>query len=658
MRLPSGLNRVGGSDARPPGPRFSRVLGVPALIAILLSAVGGSILYGLGVVAGSALALTPAAFLIAGLAFVLAAAVYSEGNSLHPERGGASMFARYALDEFWSFVAGWAILLDYLIVMALAVFAATHYLTAFFPAAGEWPGEALVALAIVGFVAWSNIRGMSALRLNRLLRAGVANFSLLIVIVILGLLTLGDPLMVLRSVEFGGWPGAEDLIFATVIAAAALTGIESASGLAGELRVGRGGLRRVVLLTLLIVPATLVGVSIVGLMAFPVVDGNTLLATRWVDAPLLGVASAFEPAGLRAALTAGVGAIGVIVLVLAANGNMLGLSRLGYSLATNRQIPSDLGRLHPERATPFVLIAIAATIVFGLTLSSDIDFLAGLFAFGATLAFTIAQISVVVLRFREPDRPRPFRIRPSIDVGRGSIPIPALLGAVAGLAAWISVVVYHEGARLAGSAWLLGGVLMYVIYRTAQGKSLRKRFVIPEQSLRDDSDLAYGSILVPVFGRELDDDIVGTAGRLAAEEAEDDEVIIDAIYVIEIPMSLPIDARIPDERVRVARRALTRAKEVGEEYEGVLVETATVRGRNAGQTIVFEARRRGVEVIVLAAEDPTRTRGGSLLGGSGAPRDRVVGQVTQYVIDKAPCRVVLTAPPSGEDTIREGVAPD
>ena len=55
-------------------------------------------------------------------------ATYVEGRSLHPERGGASTFARYAFDEFWSFVAGWAILLDYLIVMAIAAVAIIHYL--------------------------------------------------------------------------------------------------------------------------------------------------------------------------------------------------------------------------------------------------------------------------------------------------------------------------------------------------------------------------------------------------------------------------------------------------------------------------------------------------------------------------------------------------
>lgn len=221
--------------------------------------------------------------------------------------------------------------------------------------------------------------------------------------------------------------------------------------------------------------------------------------------------------------------------------------------------------------------------------------------------------------------------------------------------------VLHEGARVAGGAWMVLGVLMYVAYRKTQGKSLAKRFVISEQSLRDDPDVEYGSILVPVFGDKIDDDIVGTAGRLAAEEAdagEADEVIIEALYVLEIPLSLPIDARIPQERVDAAKKALRRAKEVGEEYDGVKVETATVRGRTAGQVIVSEAKRRGVELVVLAAEDVTRTRGGALLGGHGGPRDRAYGQVTRQVIEKAPCRVILTASPAGEEGTRDAVAPD
>ena len=87
------------------------------------------------------------------------------------------------------------------------------------------------------------------------------------------------------------------------------------------------------------------------------------------------------------------------------------------------------------------------------------------------------------------------------------------------------------------------------------------------------------------------------------------------------------------------------------------VATAMVRGRSEGQAIVSEARRRGVEAIVLGAEEPSGLRGGAILGGRGRARDRFVGDTTRYVIDKAPCKVILTAPPAGEEGTREGVLP-
>jgi APA family basic amino acid/polyamine antiporter len=80
----------------------------------------------------------------------------------------------------------------------------------------------------------------------------------------------------------------------------------------------------------------------------------------------------------------------------------------------------------------------------------------------------------------------------------------------------------------------------------------------------------------------------------------------------------------------------------------VHVATATVRARRAGYAIVEEARRRGVEAIVLGAEEPSRIRGGGRLGGRGAPLENFVGDVTKYVVSKASCRVIVTAPP-GQD---------
>jgi APA family basic amino acid/polyamine antiporter len=121
-------------------------------------------------------------------------------------------------------------------------------------------------------------------------------------------------------------------------------------------------------------------------------------------------------------------------------------------------------------------------------------------------------------------------------------------------------------------------------------------------------------------------------------------------------MSLPLDARIPDSQYQQARAALSRAKVVGEEFDGVEVATAIVRARRAGHAIVDEARRRGVEAIVLGAEEPSRIRGGARLGGRGVPLENFVGDTIKYVIDKAPCRVIVTAPPSDDPRAHERAA--
>jgi basic amino acid/polyamine antiporter, APA family len=130
-----------------------------------------------------------------------------------------------------------------------------------------------------------------------------------------------------------------------------------------------------------------------------------------------------------------------------------------------------------------------------------------------------------------------------------------------------------------------------------------------------------------------------------------------------VPMALPLDSRVADADLRHARRALARAKAVGEEYEGVEVATATVRARRAGEAIVHEARRRGVEAIVLAAEEPTAVRGGLRFGGKMGLHDSFVGDTTRYVLQKAGCRVILTAPPSADAAVDPmtavpGVAPE
>ena len=638
---------------------ITRSLGEPALFAITLSAVVSAIFFSLGVVANRALGLTPLVFLLAGVFFTVTMATYVEGSSLHVERGGASTFARYAFDEFWSFVAGWAILLDYLIVMAIGAVVISEYLTVFWSELDEGPIPLVLAGAALLLVAMQNIRGLSADRLGSVLRLSLFSIAVLVGVSIIGFAQYWDPGAISSSVDLGVAPRWEDLIFATGIATVAVIGVEAASGLAGEIRVGRRGLRRVVLVSVAAAMLLFVCVSVAGLMAAPVVGDRTALGDSFIDAPVLAIVSAYEPGVLLDVTRYVVGATAAAMLLAAMNGQMLGLARLAYSLATNRQIPSAVGRLHRSLGTPYVTIAMAALIAFALAIPHDMEFLAGLFAYGAMIAFAIAHLSVIALRFRESDRPSAFRVPFSIPIRGARVPLPTVFGAAFAISVWLSVVTFHEGARVIGTVWMGAGIALYVGYRRSQGKSLTQRFTIPAEVLQEGRGAQYGSILVPVFGLELDDDIVGTAGRLAASGNEEEEggAVLEALYVFEIPMSLPIDARVPDERVQEAKRVLARAKEVGEEYAGVEVATAMVRGRSAGQAIVSEARRRGVEAIVLGAEEPSRLRGGAILGGRGRARDRFVGDTTRYVVEKAPCKVILTAPPAGEEGTREGVLP-
>jgi APA family basic amino acid/polyamine antiporter len=216
----------------------------------------------------------------------------------------------------------------------------------------------------------------------------------------------------------------------------------------------------------------------------------------------------------------------------------------------------------------------------------------------------------------------------------------------------------HNPARYVGLGWMVGGTVMYVIYRRADEAPLLRRVTVAPEVLRAEPprELDYGSILVPLFGTSLDEDIVQTAALLVAGEPTDeaaiDEATIEAVWIFVIPMSLPLDARLPEAQIKEARQALARAKAVGEEYTGVQVATATVRTRRAGHAIVDEARRRGVEAIVLGAEEPSLIRGGGRLGGRGGPLENFVGDVTKYVISKAECRVIVTAPAAG-DSIAE-----
>ena len=638
-----------------PGPITGRFLGVPWLFAVAYAAVGFSLYFSIGVVADLGLGLTPLIFLAAGALFVLATLTYAEGGAMFSERGGSSSFARHAFNELVSFIAGWAILIDYIIIIALASVSVPHYLGPIWGGFTHGWAEIAVAGAVIGLAATVNMAGFTGrVRQRPLIALALADIVLQLAVIAVGAIVVFDPDLLTSHVHLFTSPSARKIGEALAVATLAFAGIEATADLAPDLQFRSRDLARVVGLSALTLPAIYAGMAAIALMAVPVVQGphglHTALGTRFIEEPILGVVQSYDPDWVSTVLQVAVVAIAPAVLAWAASGSMLGLSRHVYVLATNRQVPSWLGKLG-RRSTPYVAIGAAAVIAFALAVPTDVRLLAGLYAFGATLAIAIAHLSVLRLRWTEPTRDRPYRVPFDITIRGRDLPLPAILGMIVMFLLWLIVIVFRAKARWVGGGWMVFGVVAYVIYRRfVEETPLTKRVSVPEEALRKDvHEAEYGSILVPIFGTELDDDIVSTAGRLAdaADEPGETPPKLEVIYVLDLPLTVPLDARPPQDRVDVANRALQRAMEVGEEYETVEVATSVVRARDVGAGIVQAARDRGVELIVMGAEPPTRVRGGAVLGGVGGSRPAEIGPVTEYVLKKAPCRVLITAPPEG-----------
>jgi basic amino acid/polyamine antiporter, APA family len=634
--------------------RARRLLGVPFLYAAASSAVGFSIYFSVGVVADRGLGLTPLIFLAAGLMFALTSLSYVEGGAMLRERGGSATFARHAFNELISFIAGWAILIDYLIVIAAAAITVSHYLT---PISGRFGGgdvELAVAIVVIGLAAILNIANVTGRnRQVRLVVLALAELGLQLLVIFVGLVVVFHPDRLTDQLDLFTSPSVKDIVYSLVIATIAYAGIEAASDLAPDLEFEPADLKRVLGVGAIAIPLIYAGIAAVALMAVPVVAGphgpETALAGQYIEEPILGVVANFDPGWVADVMKWAVMLVAVPVLFWAANTAMLGLSRHIYVLATNRQIPSWAGKLEQRYSTPYIAIIIAALLALALAIPGDIRFLARVYAFGALLAVTIAQISIVRLRVVEPDLERPYRVPWNIRIGSHELPLPAMLGALISGAGWITVFLLHHTAVYVGGGWMLFGLVFYVIYRRyVEGTPLTRRVQVPEASLKKQpTEVEYSTILVPVFGTQLDDDIVSTAGRLADAEVGKGEhpPRLEIVYVAEVPLTVPLDSPLPAEVREASDKALDRAREVGDEYENVEVKTRLVPARSIGAGIIEEARDKGVEVIVMGGEPPTRIRGGAVLGGIGGARPDEIGEVTEYVLKRAPCRVLLTAPP-------------
>src|SRR5579871_2087629 len=136
-------------------PGLRRELGAGSLFSVASGEIAASIYFALGIIALHAVGFTPFVLLGVGLLFLVVALSYAEATSALPETGGAATFVRRAANDFAGFMTGWALFLDYLIVIALSALFMPHYLGAAFRvnALERHPWDIIVAVSAIVLVA-------------------------------------------------------------------------------------------------------------------------------------------------------------------------------------------------------------------------------------------------------------------------------------------------------------------------------------------------------------------------------------------------------------------------------------------------------------------------------------------------------------------------
>ena len=613
---------------RPKHAGLERVLGVGALFSTAYGNVGSSIYYALGVVAAFALGLTPVVFLISGIIFMMTAATYAEATVMYPEAGGSSSFARHAFNELVSFIAAWGQLLNYIITVAISAFFVPHYLSVLWHPLNSGPADIIVGALLIGLLVAINVIGSKeSTRVN--ITLAIADLLTQVFLVTLGLILIFSPEVLASNVELGVAPSWGDFALGIAVGMIAYTGIETLSNMSEEAKdVGKTVPRAVGMVVAAVLVLYLL-IPMIALSAMPVteVDGKyvTELVTKYKENPILGIVDNMPIGDLGSILRVYVGLLAAIILTIATNAGLIGVSRLTYSMGQYRQVPKALRSIHPKFRTPYISLIVFGGVAILTLLPGKATFLATMYAFGAMLSFTIAHAALITLRVRRPEVEREYRAPFNIPFRGKLIPITAILGGLGTLGAWVVVMALNNETLLYGTIWMALGLALYVAYRRHNGIPLRKTTKIKVPKPVVEQEVEYKSVLVVFDNLEYSRQAVATAIKLAARKRRGIHIMV----TITVPMNLPPKARLKEEEARAAE-ILEDARFVG--GRRVTGEWIKVRPGEAGARVVAEALDIEAKAIVIPL--------------SGKRSRSTLGDTVETLMERRPCRIIIDSNPA------------
>lgn len=454
--------------------------------------VGADIYVALGLVALYAAGAAPVAFGIASITYICTAMAYSELASTYPYSGGAHVYAMKASNDFVGFIAGWAVMLDYTIDISLFSLATAGYISFFIPGLSSLyipislfgfqviiPFVGLIAFSLVVFLLIINIVGI---RESSMLNVILVSLDLVVesIVLILGFMLSFNSSTFLSQVTS---PGAnvqyphlsyflgqnvrtENFIYGITLAMCSFIGIESIAQAAEETKKPHKWLPRASKLSIISVIVFAIGLSTlaIGMMSWQVLANNPFN-------PVAVIASNIPTVGV--VLSTVVGFTGIAICYASTNTGVIGVSRVVFSMGRYKLLPRWFYKVHPRTRTPYRTIIIFGLIGASIALVGELQFVADLYNFGALLSYIIVNISLIVLRNRDKEAYRPWKIPLGLKIKIGSrkllLPLVSVIGAISCTIIWSLVVIYHPMGRAFGAAWLLIGIVGFIVYRKYLG---------------------------------------------------------------------------------------------------------------------------------------------------------------------------------------------
>ncbi len=451
--------------------------------------VGADIYVAIGLVALFAGGASPLAFLIASITYITTGLAYSELATIYPYAGGAHIYAMKAFNDLAGFIAGWAVMLDYTVDIALFSLASAGYLSFFFPgiSTGHFiveffgirfgiPYLGLIAAALVALLLVVNIIGI---RESSVLNEVLVSFDLIVeaIILVVGFVlafslarflgqigTVGSPLPHLNIAYSLPSLGVQEqnFIYGITLAMTSFIGIESIAQAAEETRRPDKWIPRANKLSIISVVVFAVGLSTVsmGLMGW-----QELAAAR--NDPISAMAAHIPLVGTYLAPIVAI--TGFAICYVSTNTGVIGVSRIVFSMGRFDLLPRWFYKVHRKFRTPVRTILVFGIIGMALALVGELTFVADLYNYGALLSYIIVNVCLIVLRNKEMGAFRAWKVPGTVTLNLGkrkiSVPVISVVGAVSCAVLWSLILTFHEGGRILGTAWVIVGVIGFVALR-------------------------------------------------------------------------------------------------------------------------------------------------------------------------------------------------